>query len=161
MNPVLDAFIGGWQVNGIYTYHTGLPSTATVSSGLASAEINTGSSDRPNQIASSGLSTHTLAEYFNTAAFVSLPAGSYIFGNAGRDTIRGPSFANLDASLFKNFIIKERFKLQVRGEFFNVANHPNYGQPGTSLGAATFGTITSLASNANMRQGQLGAKLLF
>ncbi len=161
MNRVLDAFIGGWQANGIYTFRTGLPSTATVSSGLASAEVNTGSTDRPNQIASAALSTHTLAEYFNTAAFVSLPAGAYVFGNAGRDTIRGPSFSNLDASLFKNFMILERFKLQVRGEFFNVANHPNYGQPGTSLGSATFGTITALASNANMRQGQIGVKLLF
>ena len=163
MNPVLDVFLGGWQANGIYTFHTGLPSTATLTSGLASQEVNTGGSDRPNQIAAAALpsSQRSLAEYFNTAAFAALPAASYVFGNAGRDTIRGPSFSNLDCSLFKNFEIKERYKLQVRGEFFNVANHPNYGQPGTSFGTATFGTITSLASNANMRQVQLGAKILF
>jgi hypothetical protein len=161
MNPVLDAIIGGWQANGIYTYRTGLPSTATVSSGLASAEVNTGSSNRPNQIAPAALSNPTLAQYFNTAAFVAQPAGSYQFGNAGRNTIRGPHLSNMDFSLFKNFLFHERFKLQVRGEFFNVMNHPNYGQPGTSLGSATFGTITSLAANSNMRQGQVGVKLLF
>lgn len=163
MNPVLDAFLGGWQANGIYTFHTGLPSTAALTSGLASQEVNTGGSDRPNQIAQAALPSgqRSLAQYFNTAAFAALPAASYVFGNAGRDTIRGPSFSNLDCSLFKNFEIKERYKLQVRGEFFNVANHPNYGQPGTSFGTATFGTITSLASNANMRQVQLGAKILF
>ena len=163
MNPILDAIIGGWQTNGIYTFRTGLPSSASLSSGLASQEVNTGGSDRPNQIASAELpaSQRSLKEYFNTAAFVALPAASYQFGNAGRDTIRGPSFSNLDCSLFKNFQFKERFRLQVRGEFFNVANHPNYGQPGASFGSATFGTITSLSSNANMRQIQLGAKLLF
>jgi hypothetical protein len=163
MNPVLDAFIGGWQANGIYTFRTGVPSTASLSSGLASQEVNTGGSDRPNQIAQAALpsSQRSLAEYFNTAAFVALPAASYQFGNAGRDTIRGPSFSNLDCSLFKNFQVKERFKAQVRGEFFNVANHPNYGQPGTSFGTATFGTITALAANSNMRQVQLGVKILF
>lgn len=163
MNPILDAFIGGWQANGIYTFRTGLPSTATLSSALASQEVNTGGSDRPDQIASATLPSNqrSLAQYFNTAAFISLPPASYIFGNAGRDTIRGPSFSNLDCSLFKNFQIKERYKVQVRGEFFNVANHPNYGQPGTSFGTATFGAITSLAGNANMRQVQLGAKILF
>jgi hypothetical protein len=161
MNRALDAVIGGWQVNGIYTFRTGTPSTATLSSGLASAEVNTGSSDRPDQIASASISNHTLAQYFNTASFIALPAASYVFGNAGRDTIRGPSFSNLDCSLFKNFMIMERFKLQFRGEFFNVANHPNYGQPGTTFGTATFGTITSLAGNATMRQIQLGLKLLF
>ncbi|HTS24592.1 MAG TPA: TonB-dependent receptor [Bryobacteraceae bacterium] len=163
MNPILDAFIGGWQVNGIYTFRTGTPSTATLSSALASQEVNTGGSDRPNQVASATLpsSQRSLAQYFNTAAFVALPPASYIFGNAGRDTIRGPSFSNLDCSLFKNFQYKERYKLQIRGEFFNIANHPNFGQPGTSFGTATFGTITSLAANANMRQLQFGAKILF
>ena len=163
MNPVLDAFIGGWQANGIYTFRTGVPSTATLSAALASQEVNTGGSDRPNQVAPAALSSgrRSLAQYFNTAAFVALPPASYIFGNAGRDTIRGPSFSNLDASLFKNFQIKERFKVQVRGEFFNAVNHPNYGQPGTSFGTATFGAITSLAANSNMRQGQVGVKILF
>ncbi|HKE25950.1 MAG TPA: TonB-dependent receptor [Bryobacteraceae bacterium] len=163
MNPILDAFIGGWQANGIYTFRTGVPSSASLSSALASQEVNTGGSDRPDQIGPAALAAgqRSLAQYFNTAAFISLPPASYVFGNAGRDTIRGPSFSNLDASLFKNFQFKERFKLQIRGEFFNAVNHPNYGQPGTSLGSATFGTITSLAANSNMRQGQIGAKILF
>ena len=75
--------------------------------------------------------------------------------------MRGPSLSNFDFSLFKNFKIREHIKLQFRGEFFNVFNHPNYGQPATQVGAATLGTITSLAANATMRQSQLGLKLLF
>jgi hypothetical protein len=97
--------------------------------------------------------------YFNTAAFVAVPTASYLFGNAGRDTIIGPSFSNLDCSLFKNFQIKERYKVQFRGEFFNTTQHPNLGQPGTGVGSATYGAITSITGS--MRQVQLGLKLLF
>jgi len=86
---------------------------------------------------------------------------SFRFGNAGRNTIRGPSLENFDFSLFKNFKIREQIKLQFRGEFFNVFNHPNFGQPATQVGAATIGTITSLAANTTMRQSQLGLKLLW
>src|SRR5258708_18183100 len=122
-----------------------------------------GGGRRPGQVASSELSydARTLAQYFKTAAFVAPANNSYRFGNAGRDTSRGLSVEGLDFSLFKNFKIREQMKLQMRGEFFNIFNHPNYGQPGTQLGSATFGTITSLAGNATMRQTQLGLKLLW
>ena len=162
MPTAANAILGGWQINGIYLFRTGLPSTATLSAGLVSSTVNTGGSARPDQIAPTELSSgRSIYQYFNIAAFVAPAANSFRFGNAGRDTIRGPSFSNFDFSLFKNFRIQERLKAQVRGEFFNIANHPNYGQPGTSMGTATFGTITSLASTATMRQIQCGLKLLF
>lgn len=161
MPAPLDAVIGGWQVNGIYTFRTGLPSTASLSSGLVAATLNDGWTGRPNQIFPADLppDQRTLGRYFNTAAFVAPAANSYVYGNAGRNTIRGPNFNNFDFSLFKNFRFAERFNLQVRSEFFNAVNHPNYANPGTSFGTASFGTITSLTSN--MRQIQFGMKLLF
>jgi hypothetical protein len=163
MNSVLDAIVGGWQINGINTFRTGLPSTATLSTGLANSTVNTGGSSRPDQVANPEMSSdsRTIYQYFNTAAFVAPANNSFRFGNAGRNTVRGPSYEGFDFSLFKNFKIHEQVKLQFRGEFFNVFNHPNYGQPGTQLGAATFGTITSLAGNATMRQSQMGLKLLW
>jgi len=162
MPAAANAIIGGWQWNGIYLFRTGLPSTATLSAGLVSSTVNTGGASRPDQIAPAELSTgRSIYQYFNTAAFVAPAANSFRYGNAGRDTIRGPSFSDFDFSLFKNFQYKERFKAQLRGEFFNIANHPNYGQPGTSFGTGTFGTITSLAGTATMRQVQCGLKLLF
>ena len=161
MNPILNGFIGGWQVNGIYTFRTGEPTTGGLASGLSSSELNNGGNNRPNQIAPANLpaSQRTRQVYFNTAAFVAVPTASYLFGNAGRDTIIGPSFSNLDCSLFKNFQIKERYKVQFRGEFFNTTQHPNLGQPGTGVGSATYGAITSITGS--MRQVQLGLKLLF
>jgi hypothetical protein len=163
MNGVEDAILGGWQINGIHMFRTGLPSTATLSSGLASSTVNTGGNNRPDQVGSADLASdqRNLNQYFNTSAFVAPLNNSFRFGNAGRNTIRGPSLENFDFSLFKNFKIREQMKLQLRGEFFNVFNHPNYGQPGTQLGTATFGTITSLAANSTLRQTQLGLKLLF
>src|SRR5258708_4048134 len=124
MNAVEDAILGGWQINGINTFRTGLPSTASLSSGLVGSTVNTGGASRPDQIAPAELPSgqRSIYQYFNTAAFVSPPTNSYRYGNAGRNTIRGPSLENFDFSLFKNFKVREHVKLQFRGEFFNVFN---------------------------------------
>jgi hypothetical protein len=67
---------------------------------------------------------------------------------------------NVDFSAFKNFQVKERTSLQFRAEFFNVLNHPNFGQPGNSVGNATFGVISS-TGNYLSRNVQVALKLLF
>lgn len=54
------------------------------------------------------------------------------FGNMGRNILRGPGFVNWDASISKVWRLSERFKLQMRGEMFNVANHANFA--GGSIG---------------------------
>lgn len=161
MPLALDAVLGGWQTNGIYTFRTGLPSTVSLSAGLVSSIQNDSGSGRPDQIAPAELpkDERSLLRYFNTAAFVARAANSYQFGNAGRNTVRGPSFSNLDFSLFKNFRYAERFNFQVRAESFNMLNHPNFSNPSTAFGTAAFGTITSTTSNN--RQIQFGLKLLF
>lgn len=163
MHPVAEAILGGWQLNGVYTFRTGLPSSASLAAGLVASTVNTGGASRPDQIASSELPSdqRSIYRYFNTAAFVAPPTNSYRYGNAGRNTVRGPSFSGMDVSVFKNFRLAERFNLQFRGEFFNLPNHPNYAQPNAQVGNAAIGTITSLASIANMRQIQFGLKLLF
>lgn len=161
MNPVLDALIGGWQVNAIYTFRTGLPSSASLSAGLVGSTLNNGGTGRPDQIADPNTVSgeRSIDRWFNTGAFIAPPTNSYRFGNAGRNTIRGPGFSNIDFSAFKNFRFGERYNVQFRGEFFNLPNHPNYGQPNTSFGSAAFGTIRTLTGN--MRQIQFGLKLTF
>ncbi|MGH9914819.1 MAG: hypothetical protein ACRD63_05965, partial [Pyrinomonadaceae bacterium] len=161
MNSVLDAFIGGWQVNAIYTFRTGLPATVLLSDGLVAATLNNGGTNRPNLAGDPNLSSdqQTIDRFFNTDAFIAPPTNSFSFGNVGRNTIRGPSFNNLDLSLFKTFHFQERYALQFRSEFFNLPNHPNYGLPNTTLGTAEFGTIRSLAGNN--RQIQFALKFSF
>jgi hypothetical protein len=56
-------------------------------------------------------------------------AGTRHFGNLGRNSLRGPSFKEFNASIFKNTSITEHVTLQLRAEFFNLFNHPNFANP--------------------------------
>jgi hypothetical protein len=82
----------------------------------------------------------------NPAAFGLPQAGSA--GNVGKGALVGPGLFNWDMGLFKNFAIQERWKVQLRGEFFNTFNHANFTSTGNnyptqSFSAGGFGTITT------------------
>jgi hypothetical protein len=62
--------------------------------------------------------------FFNTCAFAS-NTGPAVYGDAGRNIVRGPGFQEWDISLLKVFPIREQMQLQFRAEFFNAFNHPN------------------------------------
>jgi hypothetical protein len=66
----------------------------------------------------------------------------------------------LDASLFKKFAIGEGRSFEIRGEFFNILNTPNFGGPGTGIGSSTFGVVTLTQAN-DPRLGQLTARINF
>jgi len=66
----------------------------------------------------------------------------------------------LDISLFKQFRLRDRINFEIRGEFFNVMNTPNFGGPGTSLGSSTYGVVTLTQAN-DARIGQLTARINF
>jgi hypothetical protein len=83
----------------------------------------------------------------------------YTLGNAGVGSVMGPNFRNLDLSMSKAFALGESRSLQLRGEFFNALNHPNMGDPGTTLGTASFGRVTSTLGDP--RDIQIGLKLIF
>jgi hypothetical protein len=158
-NHAVDAFLGGWQMNGIVTFEGGQP--------LALTTLDTSQSGgavlRPNNNGTSanlgGAISARLARYFDTSVF-SQPA-PFTFGNVGSTLpdVRGPGGRNLDFSLFKNFKIGERMNVAFRAESFNLSNTPRFGLPDQNLSSATFGRITT-QSNAP-RQVQFGLKLLF
>ena len=75
--------------------------------------------------------------WFDTSVLSSVPR----FGNLGRNVVVGPSFYNTDLAVMKNFRIEDRARLQLRIEFFDLFNHPNFGQPGNVVGTPTFGHI--------------------
>ena len=56
-------------------------------------------------------------------------AGTRHFGNLGRNSLRGPSFKEFNFSVYKNTALTERVNLQIRAEFFNLLNHPNFSNP--------------------------------
>ena len=115
---------------------------------------------------------HQPGSWFNVCAFAepALVTESFdrqpspLFGDAGRNILVGPAFSNLDLALFKTIPLRtERQRLQFRGEFFNLANHPNLDIPNHVLGSPNFGEVQSANAYGNKppRQIQLGLKYSF
>jgi len=112
-------------------------------------------------------------------------SGVVHFGSLGRNVLIGPRFNNIDFSIIKNTKIRENLRVQFRAEFFDIFNHPNFGQPGaqqgaaarlqcvvnctsTSTGSPSFGSITQLqdtrlptGDSGSSRQMQFALKLMF
>ncbi len=157
----VDAVLGGWQINGILTFQDGFPATATCGPGNIQ---NGGGGCYPDNL---GVNPNLpddqqlRTRFFNTDAFVDrLPGGAqFRYGNSARNTIIGPGISSFDFSAIKNFRFTERTGLEFRTEFFNLPNHPIFGQPGTQLRTSTYGVITG--TRLDSRQIQFGLKFSF
>jgi len=164
----LKYVLGGWELSGIFTFNSGLPLTVTSSLGYDPGRLGSANNAasaagvRPDLVAdpNSGSGIRTINKWFNTAAFAEVPVGANRPGNAGRGIIDAPGITRWDFSLFKNFPVRERATIQLRGEAFNVLNHANFNTiPAmTALGNPIFGRITSAR---DPRQIQIAAKLVF
>ncbi len=162
-------FAGGWQFNAIMSKTSGLPFTVTSAGTSLNAPGNTQTADQVKADVAilGGIGRGT--PYFDPTAFAPVTAVRY--GTVGRNTMRGPGVFNLDASLFRNFKITERWNLQFRTEVFNLTNTPAFGLPGANASAPTrnadgsiinlngFGEITSAAGTE--RQFRFALKLSF
>jgi hypothetical protein len=165
---VFGQTLGGWQISGIANFDGGLPvaiSDSTLGTDPAGLGVfgSNNASPRPDQLCSANSGApHSLVQWFNTSCFADVPRGQVRPGNSARYPIRGPGFQRWDMSAIKNFNIKERVRLQFRGEFFNIFNHTNFqgvaSTLGTTTGASAFGRITS---TRDPRIIQLGLKLYF
>ena len=127
-----------WQVSPVISAYNGQPNTVTDGTDVSLTGVN---ADRPNVVQTSGVLPHTLASWFNPAAFAVQPAGT--FGNEGRDSWINPGSINWDMAVSRNFPFKERYTLHVRADFFNIMNHANWNGPSTGITSSTFGQITS------------------
>lgn len=154
-NVATNLVFGGWQTNGVVIMQTGLPFTV----GHAGANTGGAGGSRADFVRDATLPSdqRSLQRWFDTTAFAA-PA-IYTFGNLGRNTLFGPGRWNYDMSLFKDFPIRERLITQFRAEAFNVFNHPQFGQPASTIGAGGVGSITSTVGNP--RQLQLALRIQF
>jgi hypothetical protein len=132
---------------------------------------------RPDYVPGCKVEIGRVNQWFNPACFTVQAPGT--LGNLGRNTLTGPGIAQVDFAAIKDTRIRESLAVQFRAEFFNLFNHPQFGQPNANLftagtagactatGAgcanlnATAGQITSLAGNTAARQIQFGLKFLF
>jgi hypothetical protein len=149
---------GGWQTNGIVQLQSGRWLTFGSGRDNSQSGIN---ADRADLVGDPFLDTgrprdQLIDQYFDTDAFQVNAPGT--FGTSGRNIVRGPGDATVDLGLVKNFVLREGWRLQFRGEAFNAFNRVNLGNPNTTATAAQFGRITSAGSP---RVIQLALKFLF
>jgi hypothetical protein len=158
-NGTADLLLGGWQLAGILTAHTGLPVNI-----VRDGNNSLCPGARPNLVGNPEAvpGGQTLSQYFNTAAFASssFTGGEACgIGDAGRNPVRGPGYVNGDLSVFKNFELKEPYKIQIKFEFFNLTNTPHFANPGGDQSLHSFGEIAGTI--ANPRIVQFSAKVMF
>ncbi len=174
---VVNAVLGGWVTNWILTLQDGQPGTipcaTSTTSGFGCYAVKV-----PGQNPYAG--PHNVNQWLNPAAFETPPVATAIGQTdfsplgGGPSNFVGPGFHRLDFSLFKQFQITERFRLEFRSEFFNLTNHPNFTNPGFGGNGVTaapgsldytsnsFGTITSTRDGQNdQREIQFALKLYF
>ena len=153
---VVNAILGGWQVNGIVMFQGGFPMTmAAADVGGLNDTQGTNRADIVGDIDPDGFEP-TIDKWFNTDAFRQPAAG--FLGNSGRSILTAPGINNWDTGLFKNFQFTERIGLQLRLESFNAWNHTQWSTPNLNRADARFGRVLNTRP---ARINQVGIKLVW
>lgn len=145
---------GHWGIGSLVNMQTGAPFTVTTQ--VNSTNAFSAGALRANVSRNPNLGEPSPGRWFDTTAF-SQPA-PLTFGNQGVNLVRADGLVNFDFSLLRNFMIRERHKIQFRGEVFNAFNQANFSVPGRVLGAPGFGVVNDAAP---MRRLQLGIRYVF
>ena len=164
-NGPVSKIVGDWQLGGLLSAFTGTPFTVLASG----TSLNAG----PNNLQSADQVSATVTklygvgpgQYFYDPSSWAAVTGTR-FGNSGRNSVRGPGIFNTDLSLSRNFMVKERVKVEFRTDCFNLTNTPKFGNPSATAGTSTFMQITSTLSNNSTavsleRQFRFGLRVVF
>ncbi|HKO10879.1 MAG TPA: hypothetical protein VJV22_02850, partial [Acidobacteriaceae bacterium] len=174
-NSFVRTLAGGWDWSGIYTVTTG--DAMTILAGQDRSETNLGA-DRANYVGPanefggvappsqrqgcSNTKSHCVP-WLNTSLFALPALGTY--GDVGKNTFRGPTNWDIDTGVFKNFLLvpsHENLSIQLRAEFFNLFNHPQWADPNVTVSNGAFGSIRGTANtSADSRIIQLAGKFFF
>lgn len=154
VNTFVDALVGGWSINGITTLQSGFPLAFTTSTNQTASQ---GGGSRPNVVVGvnkqlSGSAQSRINQWFNTKAFVA-PA-PFTFGNESRldSTLRDHGVANWDFTVGKTIPLSERMTFDFKTEMFNTFNRVQFGDPGGSVGSATYGVVSTQVNNPRLIQ---------
>ena len=161
INRVMDAFLGGWNLNGVTTYYSGRPYTPNIAvypSGAIRPDV--GPNNRPDKGPGDPYASDRNRDHWINPSAYLIPANN-TFGNYPLNGLRGPIFINQDLGISKKFRIRESMSLEFRGESFNTFNHTNLGDPSSDINGSNAGIITSLAPNYEMRRLQFALRLAF
>ncbi len=163
-----NALLGGWQIQGVYTWQAGFPVP------FGSPATNTSFAPTNSDLFYDGgdmtVGDPTTQQWFNTGAFTSVLSDSST--NAAPvnhlrtlpmrfDTLRRDSIDNIDLSLIKDVQLRGEMRLQLRAEFINAFNTPYFPNPVTGATNTDFGKISASNQSNYARRAQLGVKLIF
>jgi hypothetical protein len=165
----------GWSTSGVVTLQSGLPFSILDSAAgtlFGPATLYTTGNLAPSatlaDASRSGSASSRVNEFFNTSAFVPAPfvpdgglidgkypvsGGGTIFGNLGRNILRGPDQQDFDIAAIKTTPLTGHVKLIFRWEVFNVLNRPNFANPSNDVSTpSTFGVVSALSVNPRIMQ---------
>jgi outer membrane receptor protein involved in Fe transport len=168
-NPI----VRGWRIGSIMQFQTGNPFNINTLNGALSGYFNSRPTVLGPIVTKLGSAPDGNPRYiFGAVCTTPTPGCSMLipttFGDLGRNVLIGPGFADVDASLAKDFHFLERYMLEFRVDAFDMLNHPNFGQPNHFLSTSptsTFGEITStrfpVGDSGSSRQLQVSLDLQF
>lgn len=178
-SPLLRHIVNGWQWSGKWFWRSGLPFSVTDANwvlgngggtlmatplGQGWGQTSCGAAAAVTPCINSGAYLDSAAESFN---------GYTAWSGQNRNQMRGPGFFDIDMNLYRAFRLREGMNLGIGVQAFNVFNHPNFANPDSGLGDATFGKISEMANSptspygtflgfdSSVRVVQLSAKITF
>jgi hypothetical protein len=128
---IASALLGGWQLNDLWSFMSGLPFTVTASGASLNLPGSTQTADQVNPTVAKLGGVGPGQSFFDPFAFTQVTQAR--FGTAGFNILRGPGIVNCDFGLFREFAVRERWRIQFRAEAFNFTNTPHFSNPGANV----------------------------
>jgi hypothetical protein len=166
MGGPLDYILGGWGLSSTWIKSSGRPFTPQMAG--TNTDYTLSGSLLPNRTCNGKSSHATANQWFNYNCFTAPALLTY--GNSGRNILVGPGYDLVNAAMFKRFALPrfgEKASIEIRGEFSDLPNFKNYGQPNNYItpqpvGGPPVATSAGLISSAySNRTGQVGARITF
>jgi len=158
--------LGPWQIDGIFSWVSGTPFTLTADPTLCNCPGNTPTAS--TIVTGTSTTFIPVPTFFGflpipyqalNFAYTQPPANT--FGNLGRNSVRGPGFANYNVSLFRSFVLHEQARLEFRAEAYNLTNSPHFANPIANVSDANFGQSNSTLPYEPERRLQVAVRILF
>jgi len=163
---VLGRILGPWQIDGVFTWVSGTPFTLTADPTLCNCPGNTPTA--------STIVTGTTTRFvpvptffgflpipYQSLNFAYTQPDANTFGNLGRNSVRGPGYANYNVSLFRSFVIYEQARLEFRAEAYNLTNSAHFANPIANVSSANFGQSIATLPYDPERRLQVAVRILF
>lgn len=154
-NRFLNQVVGGWVLGGKSYWRTGEPFSVTsnqsgdygqLGSYLLAQTVGSGPltnkvPSNPHSCVANGTNNPCLDSTQFVQPFSSPGTGQTTFGNVRRNSFYGPHYVNTDLSLLKHIVQHESTVFSIGASAYNIWNHANFANPGSTIGSSTFGFI--------------------